>query len=276
MGTCKYCERPAGFLKGKHKECFQKHAESKKNILSLLRSVAEKKPNPRAIYTEVAEQASLGFIKDEEKNILVIDGLEQAVELAFEDGVLTVEEEENISAVLEQFSLGQEEMDKNGAYSKLIKGAILRELMEGKVPEKINVQGQLPFNLLNTEKLIWVFQNVEYYETKTFKVRKGNYRGSRVRVAKGVYFNMKGSSGYTVEKQSNVHLDTGFLGVTDKHLYFAGGTKRFRLKYEKIMAFDPYSDGIGIQRDAMTAKPQIFITKDGWFTYNLIENASRL
>ena len=35
----------------------------------------------------------------------------------------------------------------------------------------------------------------------------------------------------------------------------------------------PYSDGVGIQRDAATAKPQFFITGDVWFTYNLLINA---
>jgi len=34
----------------------------------------------------------------------------------------------------------------------------------------------------------------------------------------------------------------------------------------------PYSDGIGIHRDAASAKPQIFVTGDGWFTYNLVVN----
>jgi hypothetical protein len=45
-----------------------------------------------------------------------------------------------------------------------------------------------------------------------------------------------------------------------------------------IVTFDPYEDGIGIQRDAMTAKPQLFILndKDGWFLYNLINKLLQL
>ncbi|MGI6285975.1 hypothetical protein SEF58_09180 [Neomoorella humiferrea] len=38
----------------------------------------------------------------------------------------------------------------------------------------------------------------------------------------------------------------------------------------------PYSDGIGIQRDAARAKPQFFITGDGWYIYNLVTNAAKL
>ena len=35
------------------------------------------------------------------------------------------------------------------------------------------------------------------------------------------------------------------------------------------MSFDPYKDGLGIMREAQTARPQTFITGDGWFVYNL-------
>jgi hypothetical protein len=38
---------------------------------------------------------------------------------------------------------------------------------------------------------------------------------------------------------------------------------------QKIEMIQPFQDGVGIQRDAQTAPPQLFITGDGWFTYNL-------
>lgn len=53
-------------------------------------------------------------------------------------------------------------------------------------------------------------------------------------------------------------------------------SRRFRIKYDKIVAFEPYSDGIGVQRDAVTAKPQSFVTDDGWITYNLITNLAQM
>ena len=36
------------------------------------------------------------------------------------------------------------------------------------------------------------------------------------------------------------------------------------------------TDGVGIRRDAATAKPQFFITGDGWFTYNLLVNVGNV
>ena len=51
-----------------------------------------------------------------------------------------------------------------------------------------------------------------------------------------------------------------------------GSRKRFRVRYDRTVSFDPYDDGFGIMRDAQTAKPQTFITGDGWFVYNLAVN----
>ena len=68
---------------------------------------------------------------------------------------------------------------------------------------------------------------------------------------------------------------TGVLGVTSKHIYFADRRKRFRIRYDRIVAFDPYEDGFGTMRDAQTNKPQAFRTGDGWSAYNLTVNLAQ-
>ena len=68
-----------------------------------------------------------------------------------------------------------------------------------------------------------------------------------------------------------IHADTGMLGLTTRHIYFADSQKRFRARYDRIVAFDPFEDGLGIMRDAQTAKPQTFRTGDGWSACNLAQ-----
>ena len=65
-------------------------------------------------------------------------------------------------------------------------------------------------------------------------------------------------------------------GVTTKHIYFAGNTKKFRVRYDKIIAFTPYTDAFEIMRDAQTAKLQGFTTGDGWFAFNLATNLTQV
>ncbi len=62
------------------------------------------------------------------------------------------------------------------------------------------------------------------------------------------------------------------LGFTTKQIYFTGDRKKFRVRCDKVVDFEPFSDGFGIMRDAQTAKPQSFRTRDGWFAYNLAVN----
>ena len=74
----------------------------------------------------------------------------------------------------------------------------------------------------------------------------------------------------------NIHPDTGLPGLTTKHVYFAGSRKKFRVRYDRIVSFEPYQDGFGTMRDAQTAKLQVFRTGDGWFVYNLATNLAQL
>jgi len=189
---------------------------------------------------------------------------------------LSEKEESSLLELKEHFLLSEEYLDKDGAYSKVVKGAVLRDVLNGILPDRMNIRGHIPFNLQKSEKLIWVIQNVDYYEEKIRTRYVGGSQGVSIRIAKGVYYRTSSFKGRRVQTSETVHMDTGLLGITNKHIYYSGSNKKFRIAYSKIVSFDPYSDGIGVQRDAQTAKPQTFITDDGWFTYNLITNLAQL
>ena len=156
------------------------------------------------------------------------------------------------------------------------KARILRKVTEGELPDFVKVDGSLPFNFLKNEKIIWVFQDVDYSSIHDRVRYEGGSIGASFRVARGVYFRTSSFKGNPVHYQSNEYIDTGILVVTDKHIYFGSPSQNFRIKYEKIVSFRPYSDGIGIQRDAMNAKPQVFTLDDGWFAYNLLINIAKI
>ncbi|HET91215.1 MAG TPA: hypothetical protein ENN99_10835 [Chloroflexi bacterium] len=276
MGQCIYCGKPAGFLKKTHKECKQQHDQGKSEVISLVGKIGAEGGNLHRLENSIEHVASTSFIDKDTLNSLVASGWEMAVNIAFDDGLLSEEEESALSELKEHFSLPQQILDRNGAYSKLVKGAVLRDIMNGNLPERMKVDGGLPFNLQKSEKVVWVFQSVNYYEEKTRTRYVGGSQGVSVRIAKGLYYRTGAFKGERVQTSETVHADTGLLGVTNKHIYFAGPSKRFRIAYNKIVTFEPFSDGIGVQRDAQTAKPQSFQTGDGWFTYNLITNLAQL
>ena len=55
-----------------------------------------------------------------------------------------------------------------------------------------------------------------------------------------------------------------------------GPKKKFRVRYDRIVDFEPFSDSLGLMRDAQTAKPQSFRTGDGWFAHNLAVNLAQM
>ena len=215
-------------------------------------------------------------LKGERSREALVRGWETAVQGALEDGVISEDEEDALSRYLDYFGIEQAQADRSGALTTLVKAGAIRDLTEGVIPQRQSIQSRIPFNLMKSEKLVWVFQNVAYLEDVTRREMHGSSRGLTIRVARGIYYRPSTFKSRVVEWDETVRLDTGLMGLTTKHIYFAGDTKRFRVRYDRIVAFEPYSDGIGIMREAQTAKPQTFITNDGWFTYNMATNLAQM
>ena len=207
---------------------------------------------------------------------LLVRAWEEAVEGMIEDGVVSLDEEAALAQYISHFDLTQEELDRNGAQTSLVQAAVIRDITQGIVPQRQNITGNMPFNLMKSETLVWVIQGVDYLETVVRRERRGSSHGLSIRVARGVYYRPSTFRSRPIEWEETVHADTGLLGLTTKHLYFAGSRKKFRVRYDRIVSFDPYDDGFGIMRDAQTAKPQTFRTGDGWFPYNLAVNLSQM
>jgi len=140
----------------------------------------------------------------------------------------------------------------------------------------MKLEANLPVNLQKDEEVVWVFPSCEYLEDTPRREYVGHSQGMSFRIMKGVYYRVGGFKGRPVDRTERVHIDTGMVVITNKHIFFAGPVKALRVPYAKIVSFQPFSDGIGIIRDASSAKPQIFVTGDGWFTYNLVTNLAHL
>ena len=207
---------------------------------------------------------------------LLIRAWEEAVEGAIEDGLLSLDEENALAQYADHFDLTQEELNRNGAQTTMVQAAVIRDVTQGIVPQRQTITGAIRFNLMKSETLVWVIDDVDYLETVVRRERQGTSHGVSIRVARGLYYSPRQFRSRPIEWEETVHADTGLLGLTTKHLYFAGSRKKFRVRYDRIVSFDPFDDGFGIMRDAQTAKPQTFRTGDGWFPYNLAVNLAQM
>jgi hypothetical protein len=276
LAECKYCGKSAGFLRSKHKECERLVQDGRARITAEVVRGIKAGESLKLLESKISEVERSCLIPSGDRKDLLISGWESTVEQFLDDGVLEPEEEARLIEFKDHFGLSQSEVDRNGALLKTTKAGVLRDVLNGEIPQRLTVSGSLPVNFQNGEQVVWAFPNAKYLEDKTRRQYVGRSQGVSIRVMKGVYYRVGAFKGEPVEHTERVHVDSGWFVVTNKNIYFAGPHKSLRVAYAKIVSFEPFSDGMGVMRDAATARPQIFVTGDGWFTYNLVTNLARL
>ena len=110
------------------------------------------------------------------------------------------------------------------------------------------------------------------------------HSGLSVRVANGLYYRFGGMRGHAVESTSLHEVDYGDFLMTTRGIYFSGTEKgiNFRLPYNQIIRFQPYSDAVGICRNggreqifapqrAVTAEATRVLQESGWFLFNALQ-----
>lgn len=298
---CVICGKPAGFFKRRHVECAlaqEREAEQERQAAAVLADARNKEANKRSamvatLRSDVYEALRTGgdmveldkrltdAVADHgltfyEKTELLVSGYERCVEAFLDDGLLDADEERKLVACQERFGLSQEVLNRNGKFMKVGKAAVLRRVMEGNIPENVIIDGGMPVNLQRGEKPVWVFNRCQYLEDIVRRQIVGRSQGMSFRVMSGVYYRVGGFKGEPVLTTERKNLGTGMLVVTNKSLYFVGPGKTTRIPYAKVVSFTPYSDAVGVMRDAATAKPQFFVVDDPWFALNLISNLAQI
>ena len=119
--------------------------------------------------------------------------------------------------------------------------------------------------LQKTEYLRYAhLEPVEYYEQKKRVRYRNRNAGMSFRVAKGVSVRTGGSRGERQESYETVKEDIGHLVLTTRHLYFHGERRQFRIRLDKVVATLSYQNGLGLTKEGVTAREQVFVTGDDW------------
>ena len=265
MGNCVYCGKKAGLFKSVHPECEEKHSQGIAKIkkLPLLYSIDE----PFAQTIEASKQIAADCFIDELARLrALIDGIGMLAEKYLDDGVITVDGEKTMSALVTSINY-----DFSAINEKIKKGVALRNLAEGTMP---NIKlDRCPIDLEENERIIYVFSGVAFYRT----ARAGQYEEKNSGFLRGAKRDYQGPSifkGYPVAGNALEPIDVGKLFVTDKNIYFYSEAMNEKISLNEIMATTNYNDGIGIQKDEKAAKytvfKMLFHPEDGWFVCNIV------
>lgn len=276
MGDCIYCGRPAGLMRSRHPDCQNKYDDALCKILDVVRASLNGTGSFGSLKPTVATLAAGVNLPDAELRSTLARGWTDAVEGFLQNGLLDIAEEQRLSSFQQLLGLSQQDLNIFGGYTRVAQAAVLRDLAGGKLPSRVSVAGGVPVNLQRGESIIWAFRNVEMMEDKTRREYVGRSQGVSFRVMKGVHYRIGSFKGTPIDKTERVLVDSGMLVVTDRNIYFSGPQKSVRIPFEKVVAFHPYDNGVGIMRDAANAKAQVFVTGDGWFTYNLLVSVAAI
>lgn len=283
MGNCVYCGKSAGLFHTKHIECEQEYLQRQrilqecrpKAIRDIISSIkaGESLDLLEGKITAIEKRLSLNPL---ERKSLLQESWEESVEQFLEDGVLDTAEEKHLAAFKDHFALSQEDLDHNGAFTKTAKAAVLRDILNGIIPKRVSMKASVSINFQKDEQVVWAFSDSKYLEDIKKRHYEGGSQGASIRVMKGVYYRVGAFKSFPVDTVERVQVDEGWVVVTTRNIYFAGPQQSLRIPYGKIVSFLPFSDGIGLIRDTATSKLQIFVTGDGWFSYNVVTNLARM
>lgn len=250
--------------------------KGKRLIFDLVSAVPATLMPIEVLKDQIEVTAQNGAIPDADQRRVVTKAWINAVETLLHETIPSEEQEKHLAELIDAFSLSRAELEESGSFLKLVKAATLRDAMQGIIPHRCTISGDLLINLQKGEEVVWAFPNCDYLQDRTLRQYVGGSQGVSVRVMKGVYYRVGAFKGQAVERTSRELIDSGVFVLTNRGLYFTGAQKTFRIPFSKIVSFKPYSDGIGIVRDGANAKQQIFVTGDGWFAYNLATNLAHI
>jgi len=276
MGNCIYCGQPAGFLRKQHRECCERYRVGWETLVAKAQELLVGGAALEGFDRGLDAVATDHLVPREHIRLALVRAYEAVVDRFLEDGLLSEVEENRLVEFQSQFGLSQSELDRAGAFMRVAKAAVLRDLMHGVIRDRLSVSGGLPFNLQKGERLVWVFPAVRYYQERTRTHFEGKSSGVSIRLAKGVHYRVGAFKGHPVQTAYMSLEDSGMLGATTKGVIFAGERKGFRVAHSKIVSLVPYSDGVGVLKDSQSARPITFVTGDGWFSYNLLATLAQM
>jgi hypothetical protein len=270
MSACTYCGADAGRFKDAHEEAAKKYAVA---IESLQRVTADAVSRGRE-YEDV--KASLERLIIDNK-ISQVDAT-AAFKAGWSDGAalksheqpLTVDEFNGMHRFFKAAAIDSREMVKTPGFAQSSFSWLVWQVLHGEVVE---YEGPVRFNLLRGEIPVFGFGSVILYEERTTSSYVGDYSGASTRIGRGLYYHVNGIRGRRVQTSSLQEIDYGQALITTQSLYFGGDKMNFRVPYSHTVRFEPYEDGIGIDKNQ--GRKQVFVVyganECGWFLYNVMQ-----
>lgn len=165
-----------------------------------------------------------------------------------------IERERKQKQILEEKQkkkLAEEKRKKELQEAEALKERDINQFLNNLGNGQVNINCSTPSPIIpkKNEVTNLVMLNISFLEARSVRQTIGGYGGPSIRVAKGVSFRLGGVSARSVSHEELKKIDQGTLVLTNKRLIFLGSKRTINIDLRKIMAIEPYRDGIGSQRE---------------------------
>lgn len=267
MAKCKYCGKPAGFLRKVHAQCHERHERAVSLVPVFFSKFLESNLSVDRFQQLLQSAAEASFVKPAEMKTFAVAGITQAVKSILEQRLLETSEATRIQELVD--ALQPHLSDVSPADDLLVKIEILRDLQNGKVPDRVAVAGPMPVELPPTETVIWIFNDVTAYRVDD--VATTREPGTELALDKVAYYGLKAFSAVQVPRDKLRQDSRGDMVVTNRNLHFLiSDVKSRRFPVARTTALRAYADGLYLGSEPMPDKRRIFVLNDAWFGANLI------
>ncbi len=282
MALCRYCGQRAGWFSDSHQTCIEKAAEGIETVRLAVQAVTSLGEKYEAIKAKVETMIREWHVPQQEALAAIKEGWSQGAEERSKAQPISPEEFSSMMDIYRAAGFTDEEIRFKTAGSwAMCFSFLIWTVLNGQIEP---YQGPIQFQLQAGEIPVYGIANVLVREERTTKSYVGGYSGVSVRVASGLYYRLGGMRGHAVESTSLQDVDYGVFLITTRAIYFGGTEKgiNFRLPYNQIIRFQPYSDAVGICRNG--AREQIFapqqaptaeatraLQDSGWFLFNILQ-----
>jgi len=259
MANCVYCGEPAGWFKNSHPPCKAEwRIRSEKNMAEK-REKAEKEKAEKLAKEEKASQQVTAFFNNPQPDMEipdmdyepVWDNVFTQLEPLDREGLQLLNRAQEILELEDDFLEYAEERD---SYQRLY------DFLDNDILPDVYVEG---LNLQKSERAFTWLHSVTLHEERTQTRTVGANAGFSVRGAPGLWLHSGKRAGQVIKEDYWKELDTGVLVLTNKHVYFKGASKAFRIRLDKIIGLQFYGDGIDITKESASGKTQHFAVSHG-------------
>lgn len=122
----------------------------------------------------------------------------------------------------------------------------LKSAAEGNVTFR---EPQTPIILRKNERAVLVLHNIDLYEPRAVRRTAGGYGGPTIRVSKNLSFRMGALNAISESRDELRRIDTGTLTLTTRRMIFTGTKRTTNIDLRKVLAIQPYTNGIAVQRE---------------------------